>query len=284
MIRLGAGGWAAALLPERGAAFQSLTWQGRDVLAPIPEGADPNAGFHGAFLMAPWTNRLQGGRIAVGGVEYRMPINRPHEGPKGGNALHGFLRDQAWRVEAQDDAAATFAVSASLAPFHCAARMMVSLTEAGVSLAVTLENTGDAPVPMGFGWHPWFARPEGTHLCFAASTVFGRDALNIADDPRPGPGLYGAGAVLDGHDTHFAGWDGQAAITWPDGTRFALRAAGAWAGNLQVFAPTGGGVLCVEPVTHAPDAANRPGNAAHGPMHLLAPGETLSAALTLHLA
>lgn len=275
---LGAGGWKAALLPEKGVAFQSLTLDGQDVLKPIPDGADPNNGFHGAFLMAPWTNRLENGRIRVGGVDYQMPINRPAEG----NALHGFLRDLAWMVEDAAADRATFACALDHAPFRCAARLVVALSPAGFSLAVSLTNTGDAVTPMGFGWHPWFARPAGTRLRFAATTIFGRDARNIATAPRPGSGLDGGDAVLDGHDTHFAGWDGMAEITRPDGIRLRMRADGAWSRNLQVFAPSGGDVLCVEPVTHAPDAANRAENAAHGAMHPLAPGATLDASLMIH--
>ena len=270
-------GWRAALLPERGVAFRSLTLDGRDVLKPIPDGADPNNGFHGAFLMAPWTNRLEDGRIRVGGIDHLMPINRPAEG----NALHGFLRDLAWTVEDAAADRASFACALDHAPFRCAARLTIALSPAGFSLAVSLTNTGDAATPMGFGWHPWFARPAGTRLRFNATTTFGRDARNIATAPRPGSGLDGRDAVLDGHDTHFAGWDGTAEITWPDGTQLAMRADGAWSRNLQVFAPAGGDVLCVEPVTHAPAAVNRADNAAHGAMHELPPGGRLDAALML---
>lgn len=275
---LAAGDWRAELVPEAGVAFRSLTMAGQDVLRRIPAGADPNNGFHGAFIMAPWTNRLEDGRIAVGGVEYRMPINRPAEG----NALHGFIRDLAWLAEEQDATRAAFTCALDHAPFRCAARLVVALSDAGLTFALSLTNTGDAPTPMGFGWHPWFARPAGTRLRFNATTVFGRDHRSISAGARPSAGLNGDDAVLLGLDTHFAGWDGVATITWPDGTGITLRAEGAWARNLQVFAPQGGDVLCVEPVSHTPDAANRPANAVHGAMHVLAPGAALDASLMIH--
>jgi aldose 1-epimerase len=277
---LESGDWRAELLPEAGVAFRSLTLAGRDVLRRIPAGADPNNGFHGAFIMAPWTNRLEDGRIVVGGVEHRMPINRPNEG----NSLHGFIRDLAWVVEEQAGDRAVFTASLDHAPFRCAARLVVALSDAGLSFALTLANVGDAPTPMGMGWHPWFARPAGTRLRVRATTVFGRDARNISTGARPSAGLNGDDAVLLGLDTHFAGWDGEATVTWPDGTGITLRAEGDWARNLQVFAPRGGDVLCVEPVSHVPDAVNRPGNAAHGAMHVLSPGESLDASLMIHRA
>lgn len=275
---LAAGDWRAELLPERGVAFRSLTLAGRDVLRRIPEGADPNNGFHGAFIMAPWTNRLEDGRIRVGGVDHFMPINRPAEG----NALHGFLRDLAWVVEEQGAERAVLSCALDHAPFRCTARLVVALSAAGMSFALSLRNTGDAATPMGMGWHPWFARPAGTRLRVRATTIFGRDHRSIATGARPSAGLNGDDAVLLGLDTHFAGWDGLAAITWPDGAGIALRAQGEWASNLQVFAPRGGDVLCVEPVSHAPDAVNRPANAAHGAMRVLAPGASLDASLMIH--
>lgn len=271
------GPWRAVLDPARGASFVSLTHEGRDILAPAGAGDDPARGPRGAFWMAPWTNRLDAGRIEVGGVVHHMPITRPAEN----TALHGFARDAAWATETADHRRARLSCAIAHAPF--AARMVldVALTEAGLVLAVALTNTGAAATPMGFGWHPWFARPPGTRLAFRARTVFGRDARNLARAPRPSAGFAGADRALDGLDTHFAGWDGTAHLSHPDGFAFRLVATGAWSGNLQVYAPPGGGVLCVEPVTHAPDAANNPAVAAHGPMHLLHAGQTLGAALRL---
>lgn len=280
MILLASGAWDATLLPGQGAALAALRWRGQDILRPIPPGGDPNRGFHGAFLMAPWTNRLAGGRISVGGVDYRMPVNRPEEG----HALHGFLRERAWQVLAQTPEAVTLACALDHPPFRCAASLTLALSEAGFALELEVTNQGEAPTPMGMGWHPFFARPAGTRLRFAADTIFGRDATNLASNPRPSSGLDGGDAVLEGLDTHFAGWDGQAEITWPEGPAMALRAEGDWTRNLQIFAPAGGGVLCVEPVSHAPDAANNPLLAAHGPMRPLPPGGRLWGRATLLLA
>lgn len=277
MIRLQAGAWDATLSPEQGAAFLSLRHRGRDVIVPVPDREDPNKGFHGAFWMGPWTNRLDAGRITVAGRLWQMPINRPGEN----TALHGFVRDHPWRVLAAGIDHAALALSLDSPPFHGEATLSVRVSAAGLELAFALRNTGDVPTPMGFGWHPFFVRPPGTALRFVASTVFDRDHRTLPINPRPSAGLVGADAALDGLDTHFAGWSGVAEIHRPDGLALTLRAEGAWARNLQVFAPQGAGILCVEPVTHAPDAPNRPEAARHGAMHVLSPGVTLSARLEL---
>ena len=277
-LALAAGAWRAVLWPAQGATIAALTLAGRDLIVPIPAGGDPTFGFHGAFWMAPWTNRLEEGRLRVGDTVHAMPINRPAEG----HALHGFLRELPWQVVQAAPDRAELACTFARAPFDGTAQLSVALTPAGLALGIRLTHGGAAPLPMGLGWHPFFTRPAGTRLRFAATTVFGRDARFIAAAPRPGRGLDGDEAVLDGLDTHFAGWDGAAEITRPDGIALALRAEGAWARNLQVFAPQGGGVLCVEPVSHAPAATTRADNAAHGAMRLLAPGETLAASLMIH--
>lgn len=277
MITLRVGEAAAVILPGHGGAFTRLAWRGRDLLVPVPDGSDPNRGFHGAYLMVPWTNRLDGGRIAVGGVVHAMPINMPAEG----TALHGFLRDLPWTVQAAEACRAVLTCRFDRAPFRGLARLGVALSPDRLSLDLAVTNETDGPLPLGIGWHPYMPRPPGTRLRARTGIVFGRDARTLPIGPRRCAGLDGGDAVLEGLDTHFAGWDGQAEILWPDGLRLGLDARGAWAGNLQVFAPPGRGVLAVEPVSHAPDAANRLAAAAHGAMHLVAPGEALAGSLTI---
>jgi aldose 1-epimerase len=278
VIELRAGAARAVLLPEAGGAVAALEHAGRALLLPVPPGGDPNRGFHGGFFMAPWTNRLDAGRLVVAGVEHRMPVNRPEEN----TAIHGFLREMAWEVQDATADRAVLVCRFDRAPFKGEARIEALLAPDGFTLAMALTNQAAVATPMGFGWHPYFPRPAGTRLAAAARTVFGRDARNLAIAPRPSTGVLGGDGVLDGMDTHFAGWDGTARIDWPDGAGLVLRATGAWVSNLQVFAPRGGGALAVEPVSHAPDAPNRADAAAHGAMHEVASAATIKGSLTIH--
>jgi aldose 1-epimerase len=275
---LRAGDALTTIWPERGAGFARLACGGRELMVPVPDGADPNTGFRGSFLMAPWTNRLDAGRIVVDGTEHRMPINRPEED----TALHGFLRDMAWDVVQAEEARCELACRFDRLPFTGRARMVAALAPDHLALQVELANEGAVATPMGFGWHPYFVRPSGTRISFRAATAFGRDARNLPVDPRPTAGVDAADEDIIGYDGHYAGWDGVATIAWPDGATLRLTADGAWARNLHLFAPRGAASLAVEPVTHAPDAANRAAAAAHGAMHVLAPGESLHASLMIH--
>src|SRR4051794_18851610 len=175
-LMLAAAGWEVTLLPEQGAAFARLAFRGAEVLAPLPLGADPNASFAGAFLMAPWANRLDEGRLPVGGTTWYLPVNRPADA----TAIHGLARNAAWTVAESDVARAVLLqqgdAEAAGVPWHWQARLEVALDASGISLALGLTNAGIQPFPFGCGWHPFFARPAGTRLRFAATTLFARDA------------------------------------------------------------------------------------------------------------
>jgi aldose 1-epimerase len=278
MVTIRAGDALATILPEKGAAFTRLEAAGHAILRPTPDGADPNRGFHGSFLMAPWTNRLDGGRIEVAGTLHRMPVNRPEEG----TAIHGFLREMAWDVVDSAPDRLVLERGFDRAPFTGRARLAARIAPDHLALDVALTNDGSVPTPMGFGWHPYFERPAGTRFAAAARIAFGRDPRNLPIAPRPSAGLQGSDGTLDGLDGHFAGWDGAARLDWPDGRWMTMHATGAWSRNLHFYAPRGGGAIAIEPVSHAPDAPNRPFAAAHGAMHVLAPGDSLAGSLMIH--
>jgi aldose 1-epimerase len=279
-VGLAAGDWSAVLLPAQGGAFATLAWRGIDLLVPLPTGADPNASFCGAFVMAPWANRLDGGRLPVAGTTYHLPVNRPADG----TAIHGLVRDAPWQVEQAAPARVVLTQATDTTPlgipWRFTARLELLLNGDAAALALRLTNAGAQPFPFGLGWHPFFLRPPGTRLRLHATTLFARDARALPVAAQPTAGVDGDEAAYEGLDTHFAGWDGVAAIIRPD-CALRLEASGAWARNLQIFAPTGSNMFCVEPVSHLPDAPNRPALAAFGPLAMLLPGEHLDARLRL---
>jgi aldose 1-epimerase len=283
VLALKGGGWSATLLPERGAAMARLAFRGVDALVPLPGGVDPNAAFCGAFVMAPWANRLDAGRLPADGTLYRLPVNRPADH----TAIHGLARDRPWRVVRSDGSTALLtqtmdgAAEHPALPWHYSACLEVELSAAGATIALRLVNRADRPFPFGLGWHPFLWRPRGTRLRFAASGLLIRDARCLPVAARPSAGVDGDETAYEGLDTHFTGWSGVAELDRPDGMRLRLTASGAASRNLQVFAPWGEPVLCVEPVSHVPDAPNRPELARLGSMTTLSPGEALATRITL---
>jgi aldose 1-epimerase len=276
LIELAAAGWTARLLPEQGGAFAALNWRGIDVLAPLPTGGDPNASFAGAFLMLPWANRLDAGHLPIAGRMHPLRVNRMEDN----TAIHGLSRDLPWQVETAGPANATLVQEVASAPFHYAARLRVALCEAGLRLGLCLRNLAPEAVPMGLGWHPFFRCPAGTRLSFAAKALLTRDSRGLPVAAQPSHGVDGDEAAYAGLDTSFTGWDGLLRLARPD-LVLDLQAEGAWARNLQVFAPTDSGILCAEPVSHVPNAPNRPDLAALGPLTMVPPGGPLRAGLSM---
>lgn len=280
MLHLSGGGWTAALQPDRGAAIAALTCDGRDVLVPLPDGADPNATWAGAFLMLPWTNRLDEGRLPWPGGVHHFPLNRPEER----TALHGLGRAAPWEVieRAPDRAVLTQRHAAPDQPYRYAARLEVALAD-DFLLRLDVTNEGEDGTPFGTGWHPFFVRPDGAAVSFRATGAVVRDMRNLPVAVEPSEGLDGGESVYSGRDTHYVGWDGAAAVTLGD-ARYAMHGGGAWSRNLQLFAPGAARILCVEPVSHVPDVVNRRSFAGHGDMRGLPRGGTLGGEVTLRRA
>jgi aldose 1-epimerase len=273
-MKLHHGDWQAVICPEQGAAFSSLQWRGRDVLVPAPEGAR-HPGSYGAFWMLPWANRLDGGRIAG----QAMPSNRAAEA----SAIHGLARDRPWEVTSAAPNQARLKQRVSVTPFDYTAQLVLSLDADGLLMEMECRHEGAAPVPYGMGWHPWFARSAETSLHLNAAQCAKHTVRGLPESLTPCTSIAADEAGLIGLDNFFAGWDGVARFTIPDGT-ITLTVTGDFAAGVQVYAPPTQPVICVEPVSHMPDAPNRPALAAAAPMRLLAMGQSLRGTIRLTAA
>lgn len=272
MIRLAAGDWRATLRPEVGGALTALSWRGRDVLRPTPEGTeDPLQ--TACFPLVPFSNRINNGRFVFEGREVQLsptPGFEPH-------ALHGEGWRRPWTVEAGTDRSATLVLRHDRGdwPWRWLGRQQVELDETGMTVRLALTNVDDAPMPAGAGLHPYFVRPEHGRLAMKAEAVWRVDERLIPTDPAcpgevfdwaAGPRIADAPFVDNAYD----GWNGTARIMGPEHTvRLTSDAA-----RLHVYAPVGETFVCLEPVTHRPNAINAPDDERSG-LVSLAPGESL---------
>ncbi|MFH0911287.1 MAG: aldose epimerase [Planctomycetota bacterium] len=119
-----------------------------------------------AWIMAPFSNRVEGARYVFEGEAHQMPVTDPAR-----NAiLHGFVHGVTFDVpdeHADDDSArALFATSALRPgafpgyPFAVDVTVTVGLSDAGLSLEIAGKNVGDRNAPFGCGWHPYFRTSE----------------------------------------------------------------------------------------------------------------------------
>ncbi|WP_327085192.1 aldose 1-epimerase family protein [Nonomuraea sp. NBC_01738] len=156
MPPLAGGGYTAEISP-RGAALRRLRHGERDLVTTWPEeGPVP---YYAGTILAPWPNRVAGGRYTFGGEEHRLDLSEPERG----NALHGLVATADWRVAewlaAEDDHAfvrLTHTVGhAPGYPFTLELEVVHRLDAHGLTTTLTAVNTGDRPAPYGCAPHPW---------------------------------------------------------------------------------------------------------------------------------
>jgi aldose 1-epimerase len=279
-----AGDWRLEAQPALGGAITALTHAGAPVLRPTPAGAT-DVLETGCFPLVPYANRIAGGVFHFGGREVRLPV-LPRFAP---HALHGDGWLKPWTVEALTPTrlALGFAWAGDPEgwPWRYAATQTLALDPAGLTVDLTLTNADDTPMPGGVGLHPYFVRPADARLTLAASGVWRTDAGLIPEALVP-PGEvvdFAAGPALADLplvDHAYEGWAGEARLA--GGGRTVLLQADPGARRVQVYAPPGEAFVCVEPVSHRPDALNAPPGAASG-LRVLAPGETMSLRMRLSL-
>lgn len=154
-------------------------------------------------------------------------------------------------------------------------------------MQVTIRNAGMGVMPAGIGLHPYFRRHPEALLQSPASQVWPASADFLATEaraPLPDEQHDTPRALPAGGLTRYAGdWDGRAEVDLPGGARLRIAADPVFA-HLVVHHPDNLAYLCLEPVSHVADGFNLAARGVAGTgTHLLAPGESLSGAMTFTL-
>ena len=284
-------GVEAAFVPLAGMAGTSLTLDGVELLARrggLSAYTSEGSTF-GIPLLAPWANRLAHEHQAVAGVEWDVAISAAgvhHD--EHGQPIHGLApASSGWSVLAaaatDDDATLrarwTFDESLdrfALFPFVHTLDVTVTLTGRTVRITTSLTATGDRPVPVAFGWHPWFEFPDVPRAEWELSAPFTRRAVlgptkiptgDVVVDPVP-PGRL-CDLVLD--DVYVEVADGTVASVRAGSRGVAVRYVSGY-GVAVVFAPGTHAVICIEPMTAPTDPFS-----GRFPVRLAQPGETVEA-------
>lgn len=241
----------------------------------------------GIPLLFPWPGRIPGGAYAFEGQTYHLPVLDAE-----GNAIHGFVKDRAWREVAtsETDAAASITCSIdseaypeTLAGFPFPYRLTTTyrLDEEGLSLRIDVENTGGGRLPFACGVHPYFRIPVAERGTRAACLVYvpasrrwnlaklaklpTEVTLNLDDvsDPVvPEDDLRHPRALgdddVDGGRTGIALEDGRVECFVSDpaaGITLVMQAAAPFQ-TLVIWSPPGRPGLCLEPWTAPPNVFN----------------------------
>jgi aldose 1-epimerase len=285
---VGAAGESTAIVTELAASLRRLVLDGvesveshsADVLPPMGSG----------LVLVPWPNRIADARWQWHEKTQQLDITEPATG----NAIHGLLRNTAYRLTSSSESAVT--LSATVFPQHGYPFLLdtsveYALGDDGLTVTHTLVNRASDPAPVAVGAHPYLrvgAVPvDELVLTVDASTQFEVDARSI---PTAEVSLDGSAADLRGGrrvgelaiDHGFGGVTLTAgrsshSLTAPDGSRTEL-----WGdehfGFVQVYTPKNfpresgpGYAVAIEPMTAPANAFN----SGRG-LHWLEPGESWS--------
>jgi galactose mutarotase-like enzyme len=257
----------ATFVPTVGMLGVSFRHAGDELLAPVTSLTRYRRGrLSGLPFLYPWANRLGAWSYDAGDGEDRARVRVARDVPTddGGLPIHGTgparfdvvavttAKDEA-RLVARFDATASAAVQRSF-PFHHTVDLAVALTASALAIDTTIRATGEHPVPVSHGWHPYFALP-GTprdgwrlrmparrHVPLDARQLPERDAPTLPEPAEDAP--IGARRLDDhyalGRDRRFelATRSRRLTITFGRGYPYA-----------QVYVPPGKPFACVEPMT-----------------------------------
>jgi galactose mutarotase-like enzyme len=276
----------------------------------------------GAFLV-PYANRIRGkvssdGSVIatkIAGQNIDLPANWPGKSPGAEKvAMHGLMLTSKFQDIQQKNAPDVSTVSGIFHagdwnghwPSSTDVRVRVVLRNDSVEFTVTAKNAGKDPLPMGIGWHPYFAIPSGDrkqarlHLPAAKVALMNNyDDVFPTGEVRPvtmGDAKYDftapGGKPLDDTylDDNFQDLkrspNGSAIVTVIDpkskyGIR--IRAESPEIKSIQVYSPPDKDFVAVEPQFNFPDPYGTEWKSADTGMVLLKPGESTTWRVRLEL-
>lgn len=157
-----ANGNSFSVAPERGANVLDIRFSGQNILDGYTTPEELEAAKWGkSVLLFPFPNRLDRGKYEWLGRQYQFPLNNAATD----NAIHGFVRDEAFEVEyvflAKDHASIlcsyTYEGERSYYPFPFMLEVEFMIHDNGTfTLETACKNLHDQAIPVGFGWHPYF--------------------------------------------------------------------------------------------------------------------------------
>jgi aldose 1-epimerase len=287
-VTISSGPLEATFLPQLGMLGSSLRHRGEELLA-LPGGLDGyrRGNVTGLPLLAPWANRLGARRYEVDGIVVELD-GLDLTTDEHGLPIHGTMTARpGWELVdvSRDSLAARFDFGAhpdllASFPFPHELRIEVSVVATTLRMDTTLVPTGDRPVPISFGYHPYLSLPgarranvrlrlpQRRHVELDGRQLpTGRAHVEEAEDEPVGTRTF--------DDLYELGDDRRLALTG-GGRRLVLELGDGY-GHAQVFTPSRGATICLEPMTAPVNAL------VDGACALATPGTSFTARFSLRV-
>lgn len=279
--------WMAAEVCRNG-TWHSVVPDCRPSDTPRPGQSETQPLAAASFHMLPYSNRILDGLFEFQGQTIQLDNAESH-------AIHGPLRKLPWKVRSIDSNSLVCTFNSVDHqtfnwPWPISATLTINVQGDKVSSRIALTNEGDTDMPAGFGWHPYFVRTvNGAEalLTLPVKGVFPDASGNCIPDGAavalPDELDFRSAKALDMDqriDCCLAGLDGPCVLDWQSGGIKLIIEASKECQYLVLYNPDMPH-FAVEPVTNANDAFNLSTRSIESGTRVLAPGETLSATLSL---
>jgi len=257
--------------PSAGMVGYSLTHRGDELLGlrgGLSAYRERGSSF-GIPLLHPWANRLAGMSYSAGGRPVELdPRRSPVHLDPNGLPIHGIVAASPhWEIVGRSPGNGRASVAARLDygaheellagfPYPHELHVQAELVADALTVATILLPTGDVPVPVSFGWHPYLRLPGVPRAEWLVDLPVHRRALL---DTRGLPtGETEPVAIAPGplgertHDDHFVELDRPTTFALEGGGRRIEVQLGQGYPFAQVYAPLGvepEPFVCFEPMT-----------------------------------
>jgi aldose 1-epimerase len=268
------------------------------------EAGDKRPSSGGNPLLFPFPGRISGAAYSFEGREYQLEPGDPF-----GNAIHGFVFSRPWRIAEQSAVRVVGEFQASVDDRTILERwpsdfcIRVSYEVRGRELVsdIHYENTGDCPLPCGFGTHAYFRLPlaecshvEDTIVTAPVSEFWELEKMVPTGRrfPAPGDQPLAAGLRLDEHqfDTVFkiaqTGADDlvRTRLTDPSSGRVLTQTFDRAFTQCVIYTPGHRQAICLEPYTCVPDAIRLAGEGHETGLQVLQPGQSFETTIKMEVS
>jgi len=272
-ITIGDGALEATFIPEIGMIGNSLRHEGEELLFQR-DGLDAYREHGSVFalpLLHPFANRLSAWEFELAGEHVKLDPDSPiaHRDGATGTVIHGLLgASPHWKVTDADRNLLTAELDFAAVPEYMAAfpfahtvHYVASLAQGTLTVEFTVRSSGERPVPVSFGFHPYFTLPGSDRREWQVQIPVATRAIlddrmiptGVSEPVAPGEldGPLGdrtfdtSYPTLHGEDPTFSVADGR--------RRIALRHVSGYPVS-QVYAPENSDFICFEPMTAPIDA------------------------------
>ncbi|WP_250453426.1 aldose epimerase [Caballeronia sp. ATUFL_M2_KS44] len=289
LLRIARGAHGVDVAPSAGGRIVRFTTNGargaHEWLVPVTAQSWPCDAWPkgGSYPLVPFSNRVRDVHFpAPDGTRIELTTF-----PGMAHALHGFGQYAAWSVERHDadciEMRHVHREGEHGWPWAYEAVQTIRVTDDGARLSMRVINRSSQPMPVGFGFHPYFAAQAAD---LDATTLWRHEAEIAVGQSDEKPPRHHAKEDA-GYTRYMSGWNRRATLQYGDdeddgdGRTLTLIADGPL-DHVVVHCPAGAAYLCVEPVSHVSDGFNLQAQGVPGTgVAVIAPGSEIAASLAM---